>query len=47
MRAFLNWCRRRNWAHENVADNQHVERLVKEVREDKEKRTFTDEELAY
>ena len=44
MRALLNWCRRRGWVRENVADNEHVERLVK-VRKNKEKRVFTDDEL--
>ena len=45
MRAFLNWCRRRNWVRENVADNEHVERLIKANHPKKEKRIFTDEEL--
>lgn len=44
-RAFVNWCRRRKWLRENVADTEHVERLVKEKAEEKEKRIFTDEEL--
>ena len=44
-RAFLNWCRRRAWVRENVADNEHVERLIKANQPEKEKRIFTDEEL--
>ncbi len=45
MRAFLNWCRKRNWVHENVADHEHVERLIKAGHPKKEKRVFTDQEL--
>jgi len=45
MRAFLNWCRKRAWVRENVADNEHVERLIKANHPKQEKRTFTDEEL--
>ena len=45
MRAFLNWCRKRSWVRENVADNDHVERLIKANHPDQEKRIFTDEEL--
>lgn len=45
LRTFLNWCRRRKWVRENVADNEHVERLIKANHPKKEKRIFTDEEL--
>ena len=45
MRAFLNWCRKRAWVRENVADNEHVERLIKANHPKQEKQAFTDEEL--
>ncbi len=47
MRSFLNWARRRDWAKVNVADNEHVERLLSKKRHQSstEKRIFTDEEL--
>ena len=44
MRAFLNWCRKRKWVLENVADQEHVDRLVK-AESKKEKRSFTDDEV--
>ncbi|MDA2937162.1 site-specific integrase [Acidobacteria bacterium AH-259-A15] len=46
MRAFLNWCKRRAWVHANVADHEHIERLVSGKKPSKKaKRIFTDEEL--
>ncbi len=45
MRAFLNWCRKRAWVRENVADNEHLERLIKAGHTKQEKRIFTDDEL--
>ncbi len=45
MRAFLNWCRKRAWVRENVADNEHLQRLIKAGHTKKEKRIFTDDEL--
>ena len=46
LRAFLNWCRRRNWVNENVADSDHIECLVNRKTKGEKKRVFTDEELA-
>jgi integrase len=45
MRAFLNWCRKRNWVRGNIASTEYLERLVKDSASQDEKRIFTDEEL--
>jgi len=47
MRAFLNWCKRRDWVKVNIADGEHVERLLRKKTPGSrtEKRIFTDEEL--
>jgi len=47
MRAFLNWCKRRDWVKVNVADDEHVERLLRKKKPGSrtEKRIFNDEEL--
>ncbi len=44
-RALLNWCQRRGWVSQNVADNQHLERLVRDATREDARRIFTDKEL--
>jgi integrase len=45
-RTFLNWCEKRHWVHDNIADGEHVDRLVRKSKRQKaDKRIFTNEEL--
>jgi len=45
IRQLLNWCKKRAWIRENVADSDHVDRLIGKNHQKTEKRIFTDEEL--
>ena len=45
LRQVLNWCKKRAWVRENVADSDHVQRLICGKHPETEKRIFTDEEL--